>query len=76
MKIIFIQDYIGRETAMQEKKTGDELDCGVAIGLALIELGVAEEVEEEMINVQTLSEPEPVYITGAKKRKTKELGDD
>lgn len=63
MKIVFIQDYIGRETAMQEKKKGDELDCSVAIGLALIELGVA---EEKVIEIE---KPK-------KQRKIKEFDDD
>lgn len=46
MRIKFLSDYLGRETAMKEYKVGDVDDFGVAQALELIRLGVGEEVPE------------------------------
>lgn len=65
MKIIFLQDYTGRETAMQEKKEGDSMECGTAIGLALIDLGMAQEAVFDVL-------PEIEKVT--RRRKIREEG--
>lgn len=44
MKIKFLIDYIGRETAMKEFRAGDEVDFPVSHALELINLDIAEEV--------------------------------
>lgn len=43
MKIIFLQDYQGRETANAAFHAGSMTDVSVEAGLELIRLGVAEE---------------------------------
>lgn len=74
MKIRFTKDYQGRETAGQAKKEGDVEDVGVAFALALIELGVADELET--INVQAFSDSDPVYISGAPVKRKRSLKGD
>jgi hypothetical protein len=69
MKIKFLVGYVGRETAMRTYIEGDEADISPAQALELIGLGVAEAVEDEVINVQTMSEEKPKYIVGKKKEK-------
>lgn len=53
MKVIFLQDYTGRETGMLERKKGESLDISIAQALELIRLGVVEEVIEETEPVVT-----------------------
>lgn len=63
MKIIFLSDYKGRETAMQEYKAGSVLELDHQAALDLIRLGIAQEQHEE--------QPAP-----KKPRKVKEVTDD
>ena len=44
MKIKFLIDYIGRETAMKEYKKGDELELSQQPALEVINFEIAEEV--------------------------------
>lgn len=46
MKIIFLTDYIGRETAMKQYEKDDVDELSPAQALELIRLGIAEEVVE------------------------------
>ncbi|MCR4308374.1 MAG: hypothetical protein NUV80_07535 [Candidatus Berkelbacteria bacterium] len=48
MKIKFLVDYIGRETAMKQYDKGDVDELSPAQALELIRLGVAEEVIERV----------------------------
>ena len=45
MKVEFIKDYIGRETAMQQRHTGDIVDMPFSQASALITLDVVKEIE-------------------------------
>jgi hypothetical protein len=47
MKIIFLQDYNGRETAMQEHKRGAVVELDFIRAMELIRLGVADEYIEQ-----------------------------
>ncbi len=47
MKIKFLQDYVGRETAMKEHKKGDIIEIQFPTAAELIRLGVACGVVEE-----------------------------
>lgn len=47
MKIRFLQDYQGRETAMAARYAGDVADMSVEAALALIHLGIAVEEQAE-----------------------------
>jgi hypothetical protein len=47
MKIQFISDYIGRETAMKQYRKGDVDVFPVAQALELIRLGVADEIKDK-----------------------------
>lgn len=69
MKIKFLVGYVGRETAMRSFLEGDVADISPAQALELIGLGVAEAMEDEVINVQTMGEEKPHYIVGRKKVK-------
>ena len=55
MKIIFLVDYIGRETAMKEYKAGDSMELDHAPAQELIGFGVAKEAGAR-------AEPKPVEI--------------
>lgn len=44
MKIKFLQDYVGRETAMKEVKKDDVLELDHQPAIELIHFGIAEEV--------------------------------
>lgn len=46
MKIKFITDYQGRETAMKQYRAGDELELDHQPAIELIALGVAQEQTE------------------------------
>ena len=45
MKIKFLEDYIGRETAMKEYKKGDVLELDQQSAIELINFEIAEEVD-------------------------------
>jgi hypothetical protein len=47
MKLKFLFDYLGRETAMKQYRKGDTDDFSTAQALELIRLEVAEEVVQE-----------------------------
>lgn len=47
MKVKFLQDHCGRETAMQTKKVGEEMEMVHTSALELIACGVVEEVHPE-----------------------------
>lgn len=49
MRVKFLEDYIGRETAMQFVKADDILDIPIAQALELIRLKVAKEIAAETI---------------------------
>ena len=72
MKLKFLIDYVGRETAMAEYKAGDVDDIPQAQAMELVRLGVAEEIE--LIEAAAHADPAPVFIEAQKKprRKAKE----
>jgi len=63
MKIKFLVDYIGRETAMKEYKKGDVLELDQQPAIELVNFEIAEEI------VLTMDEEKPHYVAGAKKVK-------
>jgi len=71
MKVKFLQDYVGRETAMKQYKTGDTEIIGQQAAIELIQAGIVEEV--------AIFEPLPDFDDEAKlskpKRKVKDESD-
>jgi hypothetical protein len=57
MKLKFIQDYSGRETAMKEYKANEQADIPNAQALELIRLGVAKEV---WASIGAMYDPKPI----------------
>lgn len=61
MRVTFLQDYTGRETAMKPYKAGDVGDFDIAVCIDLIRNNIAEAVEED-----------PIEIVPPKQRRKKE----
>lgn len=69
MKLMFLSDYLGRETAMKQYRNGDVADFSTAQALELIRLEVAEEVE--IVDTRDFSDPKLLQHT-PKRKKTKD----
>ncbi len=65
MNIEFLQDYTGRETAMQDCKKGDHVFMPFALASELIGLGVAQEVDAEPKATKTKRTKQPLADGGA-----------
>lgn len=72
MLLEFSQDYIGRETAMQEYKQGARAEIPFAQASELVKAGIAFEVDER-VEVTAYADEKPVFIsTKASNRKVKD----
>ena len=67
MKIKFLVEYIGRETAMRTYIEGDEADISPAQALELIGLGVAEAVENKVFGALPEFHPTQERVSKPKK---------
>lgn len=49
MKVIFLQDYAGRETAMQEHKKGEVVEMDFIFAMELLRHGIVDEAQDKPV---------------------------